>query len=73
MARLIMARPKYAFLDEATSALDPENEQLLYNLVKGVGATVISVGHRPSLAQHHHKVLQLTGDGGWSLKDVGSI
>lgn len=73
MARLIMARPKYAFLDEATSALDPENEQLLYNLVKGVGATVISVGHRPSLAQHHHKVLQLTGDGGWSLKDVGSV
>lgn len=73
MARLIMARPKYAFLDEATSALDPENEQLLYSLLAGVGATVISVGHRPSLVRHHAKVLQLTGDGGWRILPASSI
>lgn len=67
MARLIMAQPRYAFLDEATSALDPANEELLYTVLKSVGATVVSVGHRPSLVRHHNKILQLSGDGGWSL------
>lgn len=67
MARLILARPKYAFLDEATSALDPENERLLYTLLKTVGSAVISVGHRPSLVEHHDLVLQMNGDSTWRL------
>lgn len=67
MARLILARPKYAFLDEATSALDPENERLLYTLLKTVGSAVISVGHRPSLVEHHELVLQMNGDSTWRL------
>ena len=67
MARLILARPKYAFLDEATSALDPENERLLYTLLKTVGSAVISVGHRPSLVEHHEQVLHMNGDTTWRL------
>ncbi len=67
MARVILTKPKYAFLDEATSALDPENERLLYTVLQSVGATVISVGHRPALVEHHSHVLELLGNGSWKI------
>ena len=67
MARVILTKPKYAFLDEATSALDPENERLLYTVLQSVGATVISVGHRPALVEHHTHVLELLGNGSWKI------
>lgn len=67
MARVIFSKPKYAFLDESTSALDPENERMLYTVLKSVGATVISVGHRPALVEHHTHVLELLGNGSWKI------
>jgi len=67
IARLILARPRFAFLDEATSALDADNERLLYNLLKTLRTTVISVGHKQSLVEHHQRILRLTGDGGWEV------
>lgn len=76
MARVILTKPKFAFLDEATSALDPENERMLYTVLKSVGATVISVGHRPSLVEHHTHVLELLGNGSWktySASDYGQV
>ncbi|CAN5467960.1 ABC transporter ATP-binding protein/permease [soil metagenome] len=67
MARVILTKPKYAFLDEATAALDPVNERMLYTLLKSVGATVISVGHRPALVEHHTHVLELLGNASWKV------
>lgn len=67
-ARVILAKPAYAFLDEATSALDDANERLLYTLLSSVGSTVISVGHRSSLLEHHDTVLELKGGGEWELR-----
>jgi vitamin B12/bleomycin/antimicrobial peptide transport system ATP-binding/permease protein len=67
MARVILTRPKFAFLDESTAALDPENERMLYTVLKSVGATVISVGHRPALVEHHTHVLELLGNGSWKV------
>jgi vitamin B12/bleomycin/antimicrobial peptide transport system ATP-binding/permease protein len=67
LARVILSKPKYAFLDEATSALDPENERLLYTVLNSVGATVVSVGHRPALVEHHTHVLELLGNGSWKI------
>ncbi|CAM6002399.1 unnamed protein product [Sphagnum balticum] len=41
---------------EATSALDLQSEAAMYTLMAELKCTVISVGHRPSLLQHHtHK------------------
>lgn len=67
-ARVILAKPGYAFLDEASSALDDANERLLYTLLSSVGSTVISVGHRSSLLEHHDTVLELKGGGEWELR-----
>jgi putative ATP-binding cassette transporter len=59
-ARLIVTKPKYAVLDEATSALDVNNEEKLYNLLKEIDTTFISVGHRPTLKKFHQIVINLS-------------
>lgn len=69
-ARLVLQKPRYAILDEATSALDVKNEAQLYDLLLKSGATFVSVGHRPTLVKHHHKVLELVGDAKWLLHDA---
>jgi vitamin B12/bleomycin/antimicrobial peptide transport system ATP-binding/permease protein len=55
LARLLLARPRYAILDEATSALEPADEDALYRLLRTRGITLVSVGHRSSLAAHHDR------------------
>lgn len=67
MARLLLAKRKYAIIDEATSALDVENEAHIYSLLRNSGTTYISVGHRPTLRHYHDKVLLLDGKGGWKI------
>lgn len=66
-ARLLLAKPKFAFLDEATASLDEANEDYLYSLLQKTGTTYVSVGHRPSLAKYHGNVLELLGDGKWKV------
>ena len=44
------------------------DEKLMYSLLKDLGATVISVGNRPSLLPFHSKVLRLKGDGAWVVE-----
>lgn len=66
-ARVLLAAPRYAILDEATSALDILNEEKLYRQLTGIGTTLVSVGHRPSILQHHSQVLQLNSDETWQL------
>ena len=70
-ARVLLIAPRYAILDEATSALDIANEERLYEQLAGNGTTLISVGHRPSIAKYHPQVLELKGDGGWQLYQTG--
>jgi vitamin B12/bleomycin/antimicrobial peptide transport system ATP-binding/permease protein len=67
-ARLLVNQPKYAILDEATSALDLENEERLYQQLQAIGTTFLSVGHHPTLANHHHQVLQLSQDKTWRIR-----
>jgi putative ATP-binding cassette transporter len=54
-ARVLLTEPDLLFLDEATSALDEASEAKLYRALRG-GArrpTILSVGHRSSLAAFH--------------------
>jgi len=56
-ARAILSKPDFIFLDEATAALDEANETRLYHLLKSERPemSVISVGHRTSLAAWHER------------------
>jgi putative ATP-binding cassette transporter len=69
-ARLLLAKPLYAILDESTSALDVANEKQLYQLLKQVGTTFISVGHRPTLVPYHDYVLKLGSNANWQIIPV---
>ena len=71
-ARILLRRPRWLFLDEASSALDEPSEQALYALLRArlPETTIVSIGHRSTLAAFHRRRLQLDGRGGWQLADV---
>ncbi len=54
-ARALLNRPDWLFLDEATAALPEDAQAALYRLLaeKLPGTTVVSIGHRESLAAFH--------------------
>jgi vitamin B12/bleomycin/antimicrobial peptide transport system ATP-binding/permease protein len=62
-ARALLNRPDWLFLDEATAALPEEAQDALYRLLKDRlrGTTLVSVGHRESLAAHHDRRLAWQG------------
>ncbi len=65
-ARALLHRPQWLFLDEATALLDEESEARLYRLLKErlPGTAVVSIGHRPTLAQFHDRRWRIErGDG----------
>ncbi|MDS3862436.1 ABC transporter ATP-binding protein/permease [Thermosynechococcaceae cyanobacterium BACA0444] len=68
IARLLLNNSPYAILDEATSALDLANEKRVYERIQAMATSYISVGHRDSLRQYHHYVLELDSDQAWRLK-----
>jgi putative ATP-binding cassette transporter len=67
VARALLAKPRYLLLDESTSALDARNEEHLYGQLAGLSITPISVSHHQSISKHHQQVLELHGDGSWTL------
>ncbi|HEX4583754.1 MAG TPA: ABC transporter ATP-binding protein/permease [Burkholderiaceae bacterium] len=60
-ARALLQRPDWLFLDEATSALDEASEAMLYRLLRERlrRATIVSVGHRSTLAAFHDHQLDI--------------
>lgn len=60
IARALLHRPRWLFLDEATSALDEAAETLVYQaLCADPAVSILSVGHRASLAAFHSRSLDL--------------
>ena len=64
-ARALLNKPDWLFLDEATASLHDEAERELYELlrVRLPQTTVVSIGHRESLAAFHKRRLEWKGDG----------
>ena len=65
LARAILHAPDYLFLDEATASLDEPAEAALYKLLaeRLAGSTVVSIGHRSTLAAFHGRRLAFERDG----------
>lgn len=67
-ARALLTHPDWLFLDEATSALPDDDQAALYRLIgeRLPGTTLVSIGHRSSLAGFHERRLawQPAADGG---------
>jgi putative ATP-binding cassette transporter len=65
LARAILHAPDFLFLDEATASLDEPTESDLYRLLreKLPRTTVVSIGHRSTLAAFHDRQLVLEREG----------
>ena len=65
-ARALLNRPDWLFLDEATASLPEEAQAQLYALLpqRLPATTVVSIGHRSSLAGFHRRTLAWRGAGG---------
>jgi vitamin B12/bleomycin/antimicrobial peptide transport system ATP-binding/permease protein len=66
-ARVLVREPQVVILDEATSALDSANEAALYQRLRDLKLTLISIAHRPAVLRYHDHVLRLDGKGAWSV------
>ena len=57
VARALLAAPDWLFLDESTASLDEESEAELYRVIAETlpKATIVSIGHRSTLAAFHKR------------------
>jgi putative ATP-binding cassette transporter len=65
IARALLMRPDWLFLDEASSALDEKLEAEIYALLaeRLPATTIVSTGHRSTLAAFHERRLAMTPEG----------
>ena len=76
IARAILLAPDFLFLDEATASLDEAAEATVYRLLEErlPNTTLVSIGHRSTLAAFHRRRLSISRDGDrfW-LRDSGAV
>ena len=65
IARALLYAPDFLFLDEATASLDEPSEAAVYRLLaeRLPATTIVSIGHRSTLAAFHRRRLAFTRDG----------
>ena len=65
-ARALLQKPDWLFMDEATASMDEASEARLYALLRTQlpQTTVISIGHRQTLAAFHDKRVEIVRENG---------
>jgi putative ATP-binding cassette transporter len=70
LARLLLARPRFAFLDGVPWALTLARLERVYDALAHSPTTYISLGSPASLLPYHDYCLELLGDGKWRLRSM---
>lgn len=76
-ARLFLAAPEAVFLDRVSSALNPDEVALVLNMLRDRGITYLMLGRSrhgrretDDKLEHYDAILELNGEGAWTLKTV---
>jgi putative ATP-binding cassette transporter len=67
IARLLLARPRFAFLKQVTDALGPDQIAQLYAELTEAAITYLTIGENHQLQDHHNRILELFDGGRWQL------
>lgn len=73
LGRILYHRPKFVLLDECTNAISVRLEHEIYNHLKTLGVTVITLSQRESMLKYHSFVLKLHDEGTWNFYKVSHI
>ncbi len=68
LARLLLAKPPFAFLDGLPWGLSPPRLQRLYEALARTPITYVSFGGPAGLLPYHDLWLELHGEGRWRLR-----
>jgi putative ATP-binding cassette transporter len=72
-ARLLLARPRFAFLDEPASALDEGKTHQLYGALARTSISYVTAASWPGLRAYHDRVIELKADGDWTAEAVSFV
>ena len=72
VARALIAKPDWLFMDESTASLDEQSESDLYVAVAKAlpNTTLISIGHRSTLAVFHKRRIEVRSGGAEGVAKV---
>jgi putative ATP-binding cassette transporter len=75
IARALLHAPDFLFLDEATASLDEAAEAAVYRVLQQrlPHATVVSIGHRGTLAAFHRRRLDVVREGDHAVVTEASL
>lgn len=70
LARALYDKPSWLVLDEATAHLDQRTEQQIYNNLRDLDMTIVSITHRSNATRFASKVLTLDTNGRISVRST---
>ncbi len=67
IARVLLAKPRFAFLDRMDGDLVPDQIEHVYRLLTSANISYISVGTHDKLHRHHDATLHIRADATWEI------
>lgn len=67
---MLYHKPKFALLDEFTSSVDQETESIMYEFLRKLKITYLSIAHRDTVRKYHHIELKILKNGEYELINI---